>query len=103
MKKSLLLASLAALLVTGCGRGQRNDGSPSEQQKSDLDNAAAMVDDNQSVIDTSPDSLTLPPGGGDIDLNGTAPGNQAAPVAPPADATGAAPAPAPNAAAPVRR
>lgn len=95
MKKSLVVAVTLALLVAACGRGDRNKGMPSEQQKADLDNAAAMVEGNET-IDTSPDSLTLNEGAADVDLNAAA--NRIGPAAPP-NAAGPAAAPAPGNAA----
>jgi hypothetical protein len=91
MKNRLLVVATLALLVAGCGRGDRNKGMPSEQQKADLDNAAAMVEGNET-IDTSPDSLTLNESMTDPGLNAATPpaGNVAAP-APAAPANAAAP------------
>jgi hypothetical protein len=54
--KRATIASLAALLaLTACGRADRGGGL-SEEEERQLDNAAAMLDDN--VFDVSPDSLT---------------------------------------------
>lgn len=56
MKTRLAYAGLAALLaLAGCGRQPGAGGLTSEEERQ-LDNAAAMLDDN-SVFDASPDSL----------------------------------------------
>jgi hypothetical protein len=56
MKTRLVLAGLAALaLLAGCGR-QTGAGGLSADEERQLDNAAAMLDDN-NVFDASPDSL----------------------------------------------
>jgi hypothetical protein len=56
MKTRLALAGLAALIaLAGCGR-QPRAGGLSADEESQLDNAAAMLDDN-NVFDASPDSL----------------------------------------------
>ena len=55
--KRLTIAGLAALLaLAACGRGADRGGGLSEEEERQLDNAAAMLDDN--VFDVSPDSLT---------------------------------------------
>ena len=57
MKTRLALAGLAALLaLAGCGR-QSGAGGLSADEERQLDNAAAMLDDN-AVFDASPDSLS---------------------------------------------
>ena len=55
MKNPLTLCALAAAaLLAGCGNDEGRGGlSPEEERQ--LDNAAAMLDDN--MIDVSPDSL----------------------------------------------
>lgn len=54
--KRATIASLAALLaLSACGRGADRGGGLSEEEERQLDNAAAMLDDN--VFDVSPDSL----------------------------------------------
>jgi hypothetical protein len=55
--KRLTIAGFAALLaLAACGRGSDRGGGLSEEEERQLDNAAAMLDDN--VFDVSPDSLT---------------------------------------------
>lgn len=54
--KRATIASLAALLaLAACGRGNDRGGGLSEEEERQLDNAAAMLDDN--VFDVSPDSM----------------------------------------------
>jgi len=54
--KRLTIAGLALLVaLAGCGRGNDRGGGLSEEEERQLDNAAAMLDDN--VFDVSPDSL----------------------------------------------
>lgn len=56
MKKSLALALVPAfILLAGCGE-QRGEGGLTAEEERQLDNAAAMLDDN--MVDVSPDSLT---------------------------------------------
>ena len=56
MKTRLAFAGLAALLaLAACGR-QPGAGGLSAEEERQLDNAAAMLDEN-SVFDASPDSL----------------------------------------------
>ena len=56
MKTRLAFAGLAALaLLAGCGR-QPGAGGLTADEKRQLDNAAAMLDDN-ATFDASPDSL----------------------------------------------
>jgi len=55
--KRLAIAGLAALFaLAACGRSADRGGGLSEDEERQLDNAAAMLDDN--VFDTSPDSMT---------------------------------------------
>ena len=55
MKRTCLMAGLAALaLLAGCGERSGPGGVTAEEER-ELDNAAAMLDDN--MIDVSPDSL----------------------------------------------
>jgi hypothetical protein len=54
--KRASIAGLAALLaLAACGRGNDRGGGLSEEEERQLDNAAAMLDDN--VFDVSPDSM----------------------------------------------
>jgi hypothetical protein len=54
--KRATIAGLATLLaLAACGRGSDRGGGLSEEEERQLDNAAAMLDDN--VFDVSPDSL----------------------------------------------
>ena len=55
MKRTCMMAGLAALaLLAGCGDNVGPGGVTAEEERQ-LDNAAAMLDDN--MIDVSPDSL----------------------------------------------
>ena len=55
MKSKSLMTGLAAIaLLTGCG-GNDGPGGLTAEEERQLDNAAAMLDDN--MIDVSPDSL----------------------------------------------
>ena len=56
MKRATIAALAALLALAGCGRGSDRGGGLSEEEERQLDNAAAMLDDN--VFDVSPDSLT---------------------------------------------
>lgn len=49
---------LALLLLAACGEAAQTQDGVTAKERQDLDNAAAMVEDNQ-VFDTSPDSLVL--------------------------------------------
>ena len=54
--KRATIASLAALLaLAACGRGNDRGGGLSEEEERQLDNAAAMLDDN--AFDVSPDVM----------------------------------------------
>lgn len=56
MKKSLTFAGLAAAMALGgCGDGAENRGGLTAEEERQLDNAAAMLEDN--VFDASADSL----------------------------------------------
>jgi len=54
--KTLALACAAILALAACGRSADRGGGLSEDEERQLDNAAAMLDDN--VFDVSPDSMT---------------------------------------------
>ena len=59
-----MLAVAAAMSLAGCGGGDSN--APTAEESRELDNAAAMLDEN--ATDASPDSLTVeeaPIGNGD--------------------------------------
>ena len=58
MKRELVLAASLMLLLGACSRGADDKSGLTAKERADLDNAAAMLDDNQT-IDTSPDSLVL--------------------------------------------
>jgi hypothetical protein len=49
------LAALGALTLAACGGGDSN--TPTAEENAELNNAAAMLDDN--VVDASADSLTV--------------------------------------------
>jgi len=51
-------AAMGLLLVAGCGGEEANQDGITAKERSDLDNAAAMLDGNQ-IVDTSADSLVL--------------------------------------------
>jgi hypothetical protein len=53
---TLPLACAALLALAACGRNADRGGGLSEDEERQLDNAAAMLDDN--VFDVSPDSMT---------------------------------------------
>lgn len=77
MKKLLSAAALAGLLLTaGCGGSEETQDGLSAKERSDLDNAAMMLEGNQ-VIDTSADSLVLEESASDPAMTG----NEAAPAA----------------------
>lgn len=58
MRQALTFAALAgSILTAACGSGEETKDGLSAKERSDLDNAAAMLD-NQ-IYDTSPDSLVL--------------------------------------------
>lgn len=91
-KQSLAMAAVLALLSTGCGRGSADKGRANEQQRSDLDDIAAKVENSQSVEFVPDDSLTLNESDAEAALNNAAPANTAAPGAPlPPTAGNAAP------------
>ena len=72
---------LASLLLTGaCGAEERGEDGVTTKERSDLDNAAAMLDGNE-IVDTSADSLVLEENG----AGAAAAGNAAAPVPPASD------------------
>ena len=55
MRKTMLMTGLAAIALLGaCGDNEGRGGLTAEEERQ-LDNAAAMLDDN--MIDVSPDSL----------------------------------------------
>ena len=55
MRSTMTIAGLAALaLLAGCGDNEGRGGLTADEERQ-LDNAAAMLDDN--MIDVSPDSL----------------------------------------------
>ena len=55
MKKTMAIAALAAIgLLAACGDNEGRGGLSAEEERQ-LDNAAAMLEDN--LIDVSPDSL----------------------------------------------
>ena len=54
MKRTILVAIGAAAMLAGCGENEGRGGVTAEEERQ-LDNAAAMLDDN--MIDVSPDSL----------------------------------------------
>lgn len=59
-----VLAAAAGMMLAGCGGGDLN--APTAEEERELDNAAAMLDEN--TTDASPDSLTVeeaPVGNGD--------------------------------------
>jgi uncharacterized lipoprotein len=85
MRHSLVVGTLLAVLLAGCGRGNRAEGRANEQQSSDLNDAAALVEGNQT-IDLPGDSLTVNESDADATLNGAAP-----PPAPPVANTNAPP------------
>ena len=58
MRRELVLAASLMLLLGACSRGADDKSGLTAKERADLDNAAAMLDDNQT-IDTSPDSLVL--------------------------------------------
>jgi len=79
-RNSLVAAAALTLLAAGCNRGGADKGQPSEQQRADLDNMAARMDNTQTVV-LDDDSLTV----NDSEANAAlsrAPGNVAAPPAP---------------------
>jgi hypothetical protein len=51
-----MFAFAALLALAACGRGNEGAGGLSADEERELDNAAAMLDDN-NVFDVSPDSL----------------------------------------------
>lgn len=68
MKKSLTFAGLAvAMALGGCGDGAENRGGLTAEEERQLDNAAAMLEDN--VFDVSADSLVA----NAAELEGTTP------------------------------
>jgi hypothetical protein len=67
MRKTMaaIVAGAAALTLAGCGGGDSNG--PTAEENRELDNAAAMLDEN-GTMDASADSLTVeeaPIGNGD--------------------------------------
>jgi hypothetical protein len=75
MKTRLACLGLAALLaLAGCSRQPAGGLSPDEERQ--LDNAAAMLDDN-NVFDASPDSLVANEAEIAAEENGTAAANAA--------------------------
>ena len=55
MRKTMLMTAVAAVaLLGGCGDNEGRGGLSAEEERQ-LDNAAAMLDDN--MVDVSPDSL----------------------------------------------
>jgi len=59
MKFVLAMVGAAGLLLTSaCGGEEQTQDGLSAKERSDLDNAAAMLDGNE-IIDTSADSLVL--------------------------------------------
>lgn len=75
-------ALVGLMLVGGCRGEDRSEDGLSARERSDLDNAAMMLEGNQ-VIDTSADSLVLDENAAAADQaevsNGAAPANQAMP------------------------
>ena len=57
MRHHAAFAAAALLMLAGCGREQAGEGGVTAEEREQLDNAAAMVD-NQT-FDTSADSLVL--------------------------------------------
>ena len=80
MKNRIIGAALVIFALAGCNRDGAGEKGLSDKQRSDLDNAAAMLDGNQT-IDTSPDSLVLNEGAADEGANGAS-ANAAAPIQP---------------------
>jgi hypothetical protein len=72
------VAAAALLLTAGCNREAETKDGLTAKERSDLDNAAAMLDGNQAIYDTSADSM-VPVNDSDPILP---PANQAAPAAP---------------------
>lgn len=59
MRMMMAAGALAGLLlIGGCGGEEANEDGITAKERSDLDNAAAMLDGNQ-IVDTSADSLVL--------------------------------------------
>ena len=58
MRHIAALAALALLSLSGCSRDEPGEGGVTSEERHQLDNAAAMVD-NQTDVDTSADSLVL--------------------------------------------
>ena len=76
MKTSYSLAALASLaLLAACGSDESRGGLTAEEERQ-LDNAAAMLDDN--MIDVSPDSLVANEAELDAMEAGEAPANDVA-------------------------
>lgn len=98
-RHSLVLLAALALAAGGCGRRAADKGQPSEQQRSDLDNIAAKVD-NEQTVELPDDSLTVNAAdaqapAGNTASNQAASGNAAA-VAPPVQPVDARDNPAPR-------
>jgi len=68
--KPRLFAFAALLALAACGRGNEGAGGLSADEERELDNAAAMLDDN-NVFDVSPDSLAANEAEVAADENGT--------------------------------
>jgi hypothetical protein len=67
-------ALLAASALASCGGGESTPGQPSAEERRQLDNAAAKLDENAETYDTSPDSL-VPAEGSAAAANEAAPAN----------------------------
>lgn len=80
MRRELVLAASLMLLLGACSRGADDKSGLTAKERADLDNAAAMLDDNQT-IDTSPDSLVLNEGAA-AEASAPLEGNQQAAPAP---------------------
>lgn len=80
MRHLTALAAVALLALAGCGGDQPGEGGVTSEEREQLDNAALMVD-NQQTFDTSADSLRIDENaagaGTDVNALGAAAANEA--------------------------